>query len=183
MQATRRKKARPRLPRPRPKPVKITRRFLEALAGAKEDAYYRVLDALALARRDKLSATKAARSSGTTLKTMRKYAPAVLEERSGRVYVKPSDRLPRRIRMLTPKGEVAVRTTSSRTATLIADYNNALRDYVLTRDTSELRRFEGKSVRSGGEEFVFATDPRTLGRYIRAGAVHFVDIYVRGTQV
>ncbi len=61
--------------------------------------------------------------------------PSALEERSGRFYVTPSDRLPRRMRMLTPQGEVIVRTTSSRKATQIADYNNALREYVLTRDT------------------------------------------------
>jgi hypothetical protein len=164
-------------------PLKITRRFLDALTGAKEDAYYRVLDALALARREKISPTKAARKSGTTLRTMRKYAPSALEERSGRVYITPSDRLPRRMRMLTPSGEVVVRTTSSRTATLIAEYNNALRTYVLTRDTSELQRFATKSVRSGGERYTFATDARTLDRYIRAGAVHFVDIYARGAAV
>ena len=51
------------------KPVKITRRFLDALTGAKEDAYYRVLDALGISRREDISSTKAARRSGTTLKT------------------------------------------------------------------------------------------------------------------
>jgi hypothetical protein len=78
------------------KPVKITRRFLDALTSAKEDAYYRVLDALGISRREHISPTKAAKRSGTTLRTMRKYASSALEERSGRVYIKPSDRLPRR---------------------------------------------------------------------------------------
>jgi len=174
------KKARPRLPRP--KPVKITRRFLDALTHAKEDAYHRVLDALAISRRENIAPSKAAKRSGTTLKTMRKYASSVLEERAGRFYVKPSDRLPRRMRMLTPKGEVIVHTTSSRTATLIAEYNNALREYVLTRDTTELKRFASKTVRSRGEQYAFATDTRTLDRYVRAGAVHFVDIYARGAR-
>jgi uncharacterized protein YaaR (DUF327 family) len=164
------------------KPVKITRRFLDVLTGAKEDAYYRVLDALGISRRENISPSKAAKRSGTTLKTMRKYASSVLEERSGRFYVKPSDRLPRRMRMLTSKGEVIVHTTSSRTATLIAEYNNALREYVLTRDTTELKRFASKTVRSGGEQYTFATETRTLDRYVRAGAVHFVDIYGRGPK-
>lgn len=158
----------------------ISRHFLEALRGAREDAYRRVLDALSLSRRDKLSPTKAARASGTTVKTMRKYGGAAMEERGGRYYVKPSDRLPRRLRMLTPEGEIAVRTTSSRTATIIADHNNALRTYALTRDTSELGRFHDKVVRSGGKTHAFATDPRMLDRHIRAGAVHFVDIYAPG---
>jgi hypothetical protein len=177
-------RSREKLPsRSQRKPIKITRRFLDALTGAKEDAYYRVLDALGIARREKISPTKAARRGGTTLKTMQKYAPSALEERSGRFYVMPSDRLPRRMRMLTPKGEVIVRTTSSRKATLIADYNNALREYVLTRETTEVKKYARKIVRSGGEQYTFATDTRTLDRYVRAGGVHFVDIYVRGAAV
>lgn len=162
------------------KPVKITRRFLDALIGKKQDAYYRVLDALALARRDKLSPTKAARKSGTTLQTMRKYANSALGERSGRSYVTPSDRLPRRMRMFTTRGEETVRTTSSRQASMIADHNNLVRNYVLTRDAAGFKQFEGKTIRSGGKVYTFGTDPRTLDRHIRAGAVHFVDIYVRG---
>jgi hypothetical protein len=168
--------------KPSVKPVKVTRHFLEALTRAKEDAYYRVLDALGISRRENISPTKAAKRSGTTLKTMRKYASGALEERSARFYVKPSDRLPRRMRMLTPKGEVVVHTTSSRKATLIGEYNNALREYVLTRDTTEIKRFGNKIVRSGGEEYTFATDTRTLDRYVRAGGVHFVDIYARGAR-
>jgi hypothetical protein len=172
----------PLAPKPRPKPVTITRRFLEALTGTKEDSYYRVLDAIALGRRDKVSMTKAARSRGTTVKTVLKYGGSAIEVRGGRYHVKPSDRLPRRMRMLTSQGEVPVRTTSSRTATRIADYNNAMRAYVLTGDLSELKRFAGKTVRSGGTVYEFATDRRTVDRYVRAGGVHFVDIYARGVR-
>lgn len=165
----------------RPKgPRNITRHFLEALSGAREDAYRRVLDAVSLSRRDKLSPTKAARATGTTLKTMRKYAAGAIEERNGRCYVTPSDRLPRRMRMLTVHGEEIVRTTSSRTATRIADYNNAMRTYVTTGDPAGLAAFKDKAVRSGGKVYTFATDRRTVDRYVRAGGVHFVDIYARG---
>jgi hypothetical protein len=161
----------------------ITRHFLEALSGAKEDAYRRVLDAISLKRRDpKLSLSKAAKSSGTTLKTIRKYAEPAIDVRSGRFDVTPSDRLPRHMRMLTPQGETVVRTTSSRTATRIADYNNALRTYVVTGDPSGLKRFDGKSVRSGGKTHQFATDRRTIDRQARAGGIHFVDIYATGPK-
>ncbi len=160
---------------------KVTRRFLQELTGAREDAYRRVLDAIALSRRDrKTSPTKAARATGTTLKTMRKYAPGAVELHGSRYIVTPSDRLPRYMRMLTPQGETVVRTTSSRTATRIADYNNAIRTYVMTGDPSGLAAFKDKTVRSGGEVYVFATDRRTIDRHVRAGAVHFVDIYARG---
>jgi hypothetical protein len=84
------------------------------------------------------------------------------------------------MRMLTTQGETVVRTTSSRTATLIADYNNAMRVYVLTGDATGLAAFKDKTVGSRGEVYTFATDRRTIDRYVRAGAVHFLDIYARG---
>jgi hypothetical protein len=174
------KKPRSKKTAKKPPQLKVTRRFLEALTGAKEDSYYRVLDGLSLGRRDDLSATKAAKASGTTVKTMLKYAPGAIEMRGGRYVIAPSDRLPRRMRMLTAHGEEIVRTTSSRTATRISDNNNAIRAYVLTQDTTDLARFKGKTVRSGGQVYEFATDRRTIDRYVRAGAVHFVDIYARG---
>lgn len=164
-----------------PKEPTIKRRFLGALTGAREDAYRRVLDAIAYKRREpKSSLTKAAKQNGTTVKTILKYGGSAIDVRSGRFDVKSSDRLPRRMRMLTPVGEEVVLTTSSRTATMISNYNNALREYALTRDTNELKKFANKTVRSGGQTYAFATDSRSIDRHIRAGAVHFVDIYVSG---
>jgi hypothetical protein len=84
------------------------------------------------------------------------------------------------MRMLTAQGEEIVGTTSSRTAPRISDHNNAIRAYVLTQDTTDLARFKDKTIRSGGQVYEFATDRRTIDRYVRAGAVHFVDIYARG---
>jgi hypothetical protein len=161
-------------------PAKVTRRFLETLTGAKEDAYRRVLDALALGRRNKLSATKAAKASGTTVKTMRKYAPGAIEQHGGRYAIAPSDRLPRRMRMLTTRGEVIVRTTSSRTATRIAEHNNAIRTYLVSGDPAHIAQYKDRVIRSGGKVYTFATDRRTIDRYARAGGVHFVDVYARG---
>ncbi len=160
-----------------------SRQFLEALTGTKEDAYRRVLDAISLKRRDpKLSLSKAAKASGTTLKTIRKYAEPAIQNRSGRFDVTASDRLFRPIRMVTNDGEAVIRTTSSRMASRIADHNNALRTYVLTGDASGLKRFEGKVIRNGGKTYQFVTDRRTIDRQIRAGGIHFVDIYASGSE-
>jgi hypothetical protein len=81
------------------------------------------------------------------------------------------------MRMLTPRGEARVVTKSSHTASRIGKYNNALREYYVTGDSNALKRFAGKSVRSGGQTYEFVTDPKTLNRLARAGAVHFLDIY------
>ena len=115
------------------------------------------------------------------VKTMLKYAPGAIEMRGGRYIIAPSDRLPRRMRMLTAHGEDIVRTTSSRTATRISRTTTTRSAPTSSRKTQRIsRRFKGKTVRSGGQVYEFATDRRTIDRYVRAGAVHFVDIYARG---
>ena len=90
-----------------------------------------VLDALSLARRDTLSPTKAAKAAARRSRRCASTRRRI-EERLDDLYVKPTDRLPRRMRMFTSQGEVVVRTTSSRTATRSPSYNNAVREYVLT---------------------------------------------------
>ena len=123
------------------------RAALPALSGVKGDAYRRVLDTLSLKRRKPaLSLSAAARESGTTLRTIRRHAPSVLETRSGRLDVQASDRLPRPMRMLTPTGEVIVNTRSSRTASRISRHNNAVRElYTSAGDTSALKPFNDKT--------------------------------------
>lgn len=144
----------------------------------KEDARRRSLDAVSMKRRNPaLSMTKAAKLCGTTLKTIRKYGAPALETRSGRVDVKASDRLQRRMRLLTPQGEVAVTTRSSRTASRLSEYYNAVRKFYATGDTDALKPFRNKAVRSDGQRHEFVTDPRVLNRLGRAGAVSFSDIY------
>ena len=167
----------PKHKRPATSSTKIV--HLKALSGARGDAYRRVLDTVGVKRRNPaISLSKAAKQSGTTLRTVRKYAGSVIEIRSGRLDVGSSDRLPRRMRMLTDRGEVAVLVRSSKTASRISHYNNAVKKfYISGGDTSALRPFEGKGVRSGGQRYDFVTDPPTLNRLGRAGAVHFLDIY------
>lgn len=154
------------------------RTHLAPALEVENDAYRRVLDTLSLKRRKKhLSLSAAARERGTTLKTVRRYAGPALDVRSGRLDVAATDRLPRAMRMLTPRGEVRVVAKSSRTASRIGKYNNALREYYVTGDPRALKPFAGKSIRSKGQSYEFVTDTRMLNRLARAGAVHFLDIY------
>jgi hypothetical protein len=158
----------------------VTRRDTINLAAIfyKEDARRRGLDAISLKRRNPaLSMTRAAKLCGTTIKTVRKYGAPALETRSGRLDVRPTDRLERRMRLLTSQGEIAVRTRSSRTATRLSDYNNAVRKFYATGNADALKAFRNKVVRSGGQRYEFVTDPRVLNRLGRAGAVSFSDIY------
>jgi predicted transcriptional regulator len=138
----------------------------------------RVLDALALKRRQPaLSMTEAARRSGTTVKTVRRYAEPALETRSGRLDARDSDKIARDLRFLTDRGYVTIRVTNSRDATRVARHGNAVRKFALYGDDSALKRFEGKSLKAGGKTYQFITDRATINRLARAGELHFLDIY------
>jgi len=91
--------------------------------------------------------------------------------------VKARDSLPRRMRFLTAHGYASVLTTSSEDATMIADYNNAIRRSLQTGDYSALKEFEGYYFESEGRKYDFVTDPKTINRLARAGAIYFLDIY------
>lgn len=160
----------------RPNPRKII--FLEPTSAPRAEARRRALDAIALKRRrPELSLSAAAKQSGTTLKTVRRYAGTALETRSGRLDVSSRDRIPRNLRFLTAKGQVVIRVTNSRDASRIARYNNAVRKYLMTGDTAGLQPYSGKSIRAGGATYEFVTDPAALNRLARAGEVHVLDIY------
>jgi hypothetical protein len=164
-----------RSPKPRARAIGI---YLDPTTAFQPDRQRRILDAIALKRRQpNISMTEAARRSGTTLKTIRRWAGTALETRDGRLTVRATDRIARDLRFLTEKGQIVVRVTNSRDATRVARYNNAVRRFLLHGDVGELRRFHGKTLRVRGAQHAFVTDPRILNRLARAGEVHFLDIY------
>jgi hypothetical protein len=127
------------------------------------------------------SLTRAARQAETTTRTVRKYVSRALTHRAGHFHAKPSDGLERRLRFLTVRGIIELTVRSSRTATRIAVYSNAVDHYLRTGDTSLLRPFRGKTVRAGKVGYPFLTDPRTLNRLAHAGEVSFEDLYALGS--
>jgi len=152
--------------------------FVEPTTTVQRERQRRVLDAIALKRRSPgISLTEAAKRSGTTLRTIRRWAAAALETRRGRVGVRATDRIARDLLFLTDKGQVTVRVTNSRDASRVARYNNAVRRFLSHFDEEQLRAFDGKTLRVHGTEYRFVTDPRVLLRLARAGEVHFLDIY------
>jgi hypothetical protein len=117
-------------------------KFLEPNTQRGIEAKRRVLDAIALKRRNpQISLKEAAKRSGTTLPTIKRYAANVLTERSGRLDVSPSDRMARELAFLTHKGYVPITVRNSRDATRIAKYNNAVRTYLTTGDRSVLKPY------------------------------------------
>jgi hypothetical protein len=124
--------------------------------------------------------TKAAKESGTTLKTIRRYASSALEMRSGRLDATSHDRIPRDLLFLDAKGQTHIPVTNSRDASRVGRYHNAVRKFLITGDPKHLKPWVGKSVRVAKREYPFVTDPAVLNRLARAGQVHFLDIYKGG---
>ena len=141
--------------------------------------WHRVLEGLHHMRADDLSLTQAAREAGTTPRTMKKHlGGAIMKAESGRYEPKPTDRLPRRLRFLTPEGTIAIKTRSYRVAETIGRYWNAVDEFLKTGRTDVLRDFHGKAVRVGSRSYDFVTDPNTLRQLAMAGEVRFEDLYV-----
>jgi hypothetical protein len=159
--------------------------YLEPTTAIQEERQRRVLDAIGVKRKyPSLSLSAAAKRVGTTVKTIRRYAPSVVEIRSGRLDVKPTDRIPRRMKLLTANGLDTVLVRNSRDATRISNFDNAIRQARRTFgvETAKLERFTNKSLRAGGKTYEFLTDYRTIEQLARAGEVHFLDIYAVGPQ-
>jgi hypothetical protein len=63
---------------------------------------------------------------------------------------------------------------------VIAQYQNAVKKYVNSGDTSALRRFEGRYVTVDGQRYYFETDRTELDWHARLGNLSgFEDIYKR----
>jgi hypothetical protein len=144
------------------------------LRPAAREARIRALEAVALARRENLTIRTAAKRSGVSVGTVRKYAsPALARDAFGRLVPKDADRLYRRVHVIGPEGERWVDTRGSRVASRVGAYWNAVRTYLGTGDEEPLERFRG--VRVGGIEL--ETDLDVIEELARRGEVAFEDLY------
>ncbi len=134
-------------------------------------AQERAFAALAVMRRENISLALASKLTRTDPATVRTYVGSALVRKGkrGQYHAKPYDRIPRVLNFHTPERLVAVTVKSSRTATLIADYNNAVKRYLHSADESALKRFRGKTFRSGNQTYQFATDLAKLRELAGSG--------------
>lgn len=158
----------------------MPRRNAIARNKRESDARERALAVVARMRRENLSLTAAAKIEGTHIRTVRRYAGTALQRdgRSGLFQVKPSDRIARRLNFPTPQGQIEIVVRSSRIASTIGEYLNAVRKYLNTGDTSALSRFKNKTFRSAdGVKHQFTTDPRSLNVLGHAGMLAIEGLY------
>jgi len=87
------------------------------------------------------------------------------------------DAMRRPMRIATPGGLVVADIRSSRTASKLGTYWNAVDHYLRTGDTRQVRAFRKKRFRTASGTVAFLTDPRQLDRLALAGQVSFEDLY------
>ncbi|MGH2508123.1 MAG: hypothetical protein ACRDHZ_12065, partial [Ktedonobacteraceae bacterium] len=123
--------------------------------------------ALALMRRERLSASLAAEAEGTTVKNILKYVRPALHKRGKDYVAKPSDRLARpSMTALDALGTIRVKVRGSKAASEIGRYWNAIDD-ALKGNPGALEEFRGRKIPHNRRTFL--TDMSTLRQLQDAG--------------
>lgn len=138
-----------------------------------QEARFRALEAVSRMRTEHLSLTAAARAAGTTRATVRRYAGPALTQQGRRTIATTTDRIYRRMVVLTPDGRRDVDVRSSAQASRVGAHWNAVDAYLRTGHTAGLRKFT--TMRIGG--LALATNPEQIEAYARRGELAIDDIY------
>jgi hypothetical protein len=136
----------------------------------------RALATVSLMRRQNLPLKLAIKVERIRGATVRRYAGSALEESNGDYRVKRLDRIPRRLQVLGPKGMEPLPTRSSRQASQIGRYMNALKTFVRTGKQTELKKFKGKRV--PGKKYNFIVNPKKLMQLADVGILDIERLYV-----
>jgi hypothetical protein len=181
---TRRVKKRGSKPRAKAKQTapRTEAQYLAKPAGFKE-TWDRVLSVISKMRSENVSLTHASRDVGISPRTVTRWGKSALQKRkSGRYTVKRSDNLLRIVIIPRPEGPREIAVRGSKQVSLLAEYWNALHDYLQTGDASLLKSFRGKSIKdAGGTEVPLPTDLAALNRLGSAGVLSFESLYARTT--
>jgi hypothetical protein len=148
------------------------------LRPAEQEAQRRAFDALAQMRADSLSLSAAARAAGTTVNTIKRHTGSALKQTpSGRYRPTPYDRLGRPLLVPMADGPIWLTVRDSRSASKLGAYWAAVRHYLNTGDTRQLRRFRGRGITINKRFYPFITDTDLLDPLADAGELAFDDLY------
>jgi|SRR5579863_3280500 len=134
-------------------------------------------------RTKKVSLRQASREQGISPSTVLRHAKAGLRKTSRGTYAaRASDRLLRVLVLPTPGGLAEIATLDSRAATLVAEYWNAVTQYLETGDDGGLARFRGQSIIDAqGNAVPLLTDLDELERLGSAGVLSFQSLYAKAS--
>jgi len=143
----------------------------------------RALNALNKMRREHLSLSKACREEHIKPATLRRYVGSALrqEKPGGRFRATAGDSFRRDLQIPTAQGMTAVRVYGSKNASLIANYLNAVSEYLRTGKRTKLDSFKGKTLKVDGKVVELVTDPTKLSPLAEADMLHFDQLYASAT--
>lgn len=154
-----------------------TESAFNALTLAQDVARNQAFHALSLMRVDGRSLTRAARDVGLTRDAVRAWTGRTIRKRDGRFVAGRSDKLVRKMAVLTPRGTIHLPIYDSRVASKLGAYHAAVKA-ALRGDLKALAPFRGKKFRTGGKRgFPFLTNLRTLRRLAEADVLPEYQIY------
>jgi hypothetical protein len=158
--------------------IPVSKRSWKALSPGEKASREKSLEVLRDVRRNKKSLSQASQDRGVSVKSVLKNTDAFKKE-GNRWRAKSYDRISRVMAINENGREVSIEVTDSRTASLIGRYHNAVRKYHDNDDTSELEKFQGKTVKDAqGNKHVLETRPEALDEiYEGIESPEFYDIY------
>ena len=146
-----------------------------------QNLWDRVVSVISQIRSQRTSLQQTSREMGISPRTVLRYGRSALKRGgNGRYQATKTDRLLRMLMIPTPGGPREIAVRSSRAASLLGDYWNAVQGYLETGDKSRLAKFQGKSVTdASGAKLPLLTDLNELDRLGSAGVLSFESLYRR----
>jgi hypothetical protein len=132
-------------------------------------------------RRDGLSLTEASCDVGIRPETVRRHAGSALRKtKSGKYEARASDSMLRVLVVPALGGPAEIVTRDSRSASIVAEYANAVQTFLQTGDDSELQQFRGEHIIDAeGKRIPLLTDLDELERLGAVGVLSFESLYAR----
>lgn len=140
----------------------------------------KAFEALALARREGISITKAAKKSHTTVRNVRNWSTA-LTKKGVRWHISAFDRAPRRTSFILPAelgGPITVQATfqDSRTISKVNSYMGDVGRWLGGEDFSVVAKWKGQYFYLEGRKVIFETDEEVMNEWARRGEPRQVRI-------
>jgi hypothetical protein len=155
----------------------------QKLSDRASETRNRALQALGLMRREHLSLSQACRQEHIKPATFRHYVgSAVRQDKPGAPFrATKGDKFRRELQIPTAQGPTVIRVYGSKDASRIANYLNAVSEYLRTGKRKKLESFKGQTVKVNGKDMELLTDPAKLSPLAEADVLHFDQLYASVT--
>jgi hypothetical protein len=143
----------------------------------------RALAVLGRMRRGHLSLSEASRLEHIKPSTVRRYVGSAIRQTKpgGRFRAALGDTFRRNLQIPTVHGQIVIQVYGSKNARFIANYLNAISEYLRTGKREKLDSFKGKTVKVNGKNLELITDPAMLSPLAEADVLHFDQLYASAT--